>query len=274
MEKKTKTTLIFQETFESSLNDLPGAWYVERNSDLKEVPAIRRGEKCIEFLSAGNKYLPIIPDVTDFQLKSTFSFSIKAGRLFCLLISFGYDTVTGRGQALRIARAQNSTVTTFEVGTMHANIFTATEKKEFPMEEDIFNHPFDLEMEVKNNTLTIDTLGVKTSFKVKKSSGAIAISREHFYDILKLTRMEIYAPSTAKGKKIASFTVSMPEDITFYPIYCDVVLTDYGTCLDASLKFHGSSQETEAGEGTYHGMRNDQLIRPYLKVLTGEKIDK
>ena len=274
MEKKIQNTLIFQETFDSSLNGLPGGWYVERNSDLKEVPAIRRGEKCIEFLSAGNKYLPIIPDVTDFQLKSSFSFSIKAGRLFCLLISFGYDTVTGRGQALRIFRGQNAEKTSFEIGTMRANIFTATEKKEFSMEEDIFNHPFDLEMEVKGNLLSIDTLGVKTSFKIKKSSGAIAVSRDHFYDILKLTKMEIYAPSTAKGKKIASFTVSMPADITFYPIYCDVVLTDYGTCLDASLKFHGSSQETEAGEGTYHGMRSDVLLHPYLKVLTREKIEK
>ena len=167
MDRKTKENLIFQETFDSSLNDLPGAWYVERNSDLKEVPAIRRGEKCIELLSAGNKYLPIIPDVTDFQLKSSFSFSIKAGRLFCLLISFGYDTVTGRGQTLRIFRGQNEEKTSFEIGTMHANIFTATEKKEFPMEEDIFNHPFDLEMKVKGNLLSIDTLGVKTSFKIK-----------------------------------------------------------------------------------------------------------
>ena len=265
---------IFQETFDTSLNGLPGGWHVERNSDLKEVPAIRKGENCIEYLSAGNKYLPIIPELTDFLVDCTFSFSLKAALKFGVMISFSYDPVSGRGETLRISCGGEGKETVLEYGTMRANLFTALEKKSFQLDTALFNAPFDVKMELKGKILSVKTLGIKAAFKVKGAPGMIAISRDHFYDILKLTKMEIYGTNAQKGREIGRFTVSMPEDITFYPIYCDVVLTDYGNCLDASLKWHGSSQETEAGEGNYHGMRTDKLIRPYLKVFTPEKIDK
>ena len=266
--------MIFQESFDSFLNGLPGAWYVESNSDLKEVPAIRCGEKCIEFLSAGNKYLPIIPALTDFKVECTFSFSLKAAGSLGILISFGYDPATGRGETLHIIRPHDKEALILEVGSMRVNNFTAEETKEFPIKDEVFSAPFDVTLERKGTLLTIELPGVKTSFKVKKNSGMIALSRDHFYDILKLTRMEIYGTNAQKGKKIASFTVSLPRQHTFYPIYCDVVLTDYGSCMDASLKLHGSTQETEAGEGNYHAIRSDRLINPYLKVITKEKTEK
>ncbi len=266
--------LIFQESFDSFLNGLPGAWYVESNSDLKEVPAFRCGEKCIEFLSAGNKYLPIIPALTDFIVEGTFSFSLKAAGSFGMYISFGYDPGTGRGETLHIKRPNDEKFLYLEKGSMRANIYTVAESRKFPVEDEVFNAPFNVKLERKGTNLQVELFGMKTTFKVKKNSGMIAFSRDHFYDILKLTKMEISGSNAQKGKKLASFTVSLPQQHTFYPIYCDVVLTDYGSCMDASLKLHGSTQETEAGEGNYHAVRCDKLRNPYLKVITKEKTEK
>ncbi|MBO4303395.1 MAG: hypothetical protein J6A21_02295, partial [Lentisphaeria bacterium] len=264
---------IFQETFDSSLNSLPGAWYVERNSDLKEVPAIRRGEKCIEFLSAGNKFLPVIPQVKDFRMESSLSFSLKAARLMGILISFGYDTVTGRGQTVRIRRPEGKKVLVFEYGSTRANLFFPLEEKVLPVKDEAFDGDFEVILERKGTCLTVSAAGKTCAFAVKKTPGMIAVAREHFYDVLKLTKMEIFA-DCGKGKPAGRFTIPFPLEHTFYPIYCDVVLTDHGNCMEASLKLHGSAQETEAGEGNYHGMRTDRLVRPYLKVLTREKIEK
>ena len=136
--------MIFQESFDSFLNGLPGAWYVESNSDLKEVPAIRYGEKCIEFLSAGNKYLPIIPALTDFKVECTFSFSLKAAGSLGILISFGSDPSPGRGETLPTIRPHDKEALILEVGSMRANKFTAGESKEFPVKDEVFATPFDV----------------------------------------------------------------------------------------------------------------------------------
>ena len=76
-----------------------------------------------------------------------------------------------------------------------------------------------------------------------------------------------------KGKE-KTFTLPMPDSLTWYPIFCDVTLRDYGSCMDAELSFRGGVAETQAGEGNYHGMRADLLTRPYLKILTAERAEK
>ena len=42
--------VLFHETFGTVSDGLPGGWYVENNSNLKAVPAIRSGENFIELL--------------------------------------------------------------------------------------------------------------------------------------------------------------------------------------------------------------------------------
>ena len=104
---------LFHETFETVTNGLPGGWYVENNSNLKAVPAIKRGDKCIELLSAGNKFLPVIPDLSDCTVKCTLSFDFSMTKNdfeggFAYITSFRYDTVTGRGLAVRMRRNQKN----------------------------------------------------------------------------------------------------------------------------------------------------------------------
>ena len=65
---KKECLVSFYEDFLSENDSLPGLWQVEQNSDLPQVPAFRYGENCIEFLSEGNKYLPVIPSISDFTL--------------------------------------------------------------------------------------------------------------------------------------------------------------------------------------------------------------
>ncbi|MBR6374238.1 MAG: hypothetical protein IKS20_13750, partial [Victivallales bacterium] len=98
---------IFHESFDTETNGLPGGWRVECNSNLAEVPAIRLGENCIELLSAGNKYLPIIPDVQDFQVKTRLSFNYACAECggegtFGVTLAFRYDAKYRRGQSLRL----------------------------------------------------------------------------------------------------------------------------------------------------------------------------
>ena len=71
--KNSDLVLLFKEDFTTDQAGLPGAWYVEQESDMPHVPAIESGEDCINFLSAGNKYVPVIPDTNDARVDFTFS---------------------------------------------------------------------------------------------------------------------------------------------------------------------------------------------------------
>ena len=72
MNENPMMELLFREDFTTQTDGLPGSWIVEQNSDIKNVPAIRSGENCIELLSAGNKYLPILPPIRSFVLRGSF----------------------------------------------------------------------------------------------------------------------------------------------------------------------------------------------------------
>ena len=87
---------LFRETFVSETNGLPGGWHVEQNSDMPQVPAFRKADHTIELLSAGNKYLPIIPDTTDVRVKMTFGIHYEDENDFGFYLCFRYNTFTGR----------------------------------------------------------------------------------------------------------------------------------------------------------------------------------
>ena len=187
---------LFYETFETATDGLPGGWYVEYNSNLKMVPAIRCGEKCIELLSAGNKFLPVIPDVADCTIKYTLSFNFSMTKSdieggFAFITAFRYDTVTGRGQAVRMRRNQKNETIVYEYGCEKRNIFTAAVSKEIPVTDDELDKPFDLTFNIKGGKLTIDSFGQTVEFEIEDGRGKIAVCREHFFDVLKITAFEI-----------------------------------------------------------------------------------
>ena len=270
---------LFHESFETVTDGLPGGWFVENNSNLKAVPAIRNGEKCIELLSAGNKYLPVIPDVSDCIVKCTLSFDFSMTKNdfeggFAYITSFRYDTATGRGQAVRMRRNQKNETVVYEYGTVRRNIFTKITAQEFPVADAELDKPFEIQMTIRGESLTVDSFGQSVSFEVAPGNGKIAIAREHFFDVLKILAFDIETDEELIAGKKTAFTIPLSEEPTYYPLFCDIELEDYGNCMEASLSLHGGVFETPIGEGTYHGRRMDLLTNPYLKVITPESFTK
>ena len=143
-EKNAENKILFHEDFSSRNNNIPGLWFVESNSDLPEVPAIRYGENCIEFLSAGNKYLPKIASVKDFSLDASFKLKYSSAERFGILLSFRYDHHTAKGQYIGIHNFPGTPgEVTIEYGTTRANEYfpSETERLSVPVEkyDDIFS---------------------------------------------------------------------------------------------------------------------------------------
>lgn len=269
---------LFCETFETLTDNLPGGWFVEYNSDLKMVPAFRCGEKCIELLSAGNKFLPMIPDVSNCSIRFTLSFNFTMTKNdreggFAYYTSFRYDTASGRGQTLKMRRNNAKGTVVFEYGTMRRNKFTAVSEKEMIVSDDELDKPFDVRIDIKDEKLTATAFNQSIELDILPGKGKIAISRAHFFDILKILAYEIETDEILRGEK-KSFTVPVSEAPTMYPLFCDIELEDFGNCMDVSLALRGGVKESPAGEGTYSGKRMDLLTNPYIKIISAEKNEK
>ena len=162
---------LFHETFETVSNGLPGGWYVENNSNLKAVPAIRKGENCLELLSAGNK----------FTVKCTIAFNFTMTKNdfeggFAYLTSFRYNTVSGHGQTLRMRRNQKNETVVFEYGTMRQNIFTPCSAQEIPVTDAEMDKPIDMVLVIKGKSLTVESFNQSVHFEIAEGKGKIAIS--------------------------------------------------------------------------------------------------
>ena len=265
---------LFNEMFSSETDGLPGGWYVERNTDLADVPAIRRGDKSVNILSAGNKFLPVIPDTADCRVKFTASITYIAAGSFSIILCFRYDTFTGHGQYVRWLNPAGTDELIVEYGTTRLNIFTPVETRKFRSDTEAFKVPMNFEIDLRGTALSVIFSGGETKFKAAKGKGKIAIARDHFWDVLRLTSFTIEGEPPENCAKPVSFTVPLPDSLTCDPIFCDVTLQDYGNCMDAELAFHGGVAETPTGEGNYHEKRVDMLTRPYLKILTPSAIEK
>ena len=264
---------LFRETFLFRTEEnLPGSWYVERNSELN-VPAIRCGENCIEILSAGNKFLPVIPDTGDCQVRFSASMNYESAKYLGFTLFFHYDTFSGRGEAVQFTVSEVDKPL-IRYGSTRCNRFFPEQEAAVSLERDVFLKTFDCEITVQGDSLTFSLGGQSVSFRCKKGSGKVAFSREHFFDVLHIRRFEIDGELPEKSLETRKFTVPLPDTLTYYPIFCDVTLSDYGNCMDAELSFRGGVCETLLGEGNYHGLRADILTRPYLKVLNGKDVRK
>ena len=260
---------IFHESFSTETDNIPGGWYVEQNSDMPQVPALECGEKCVEFLSAGNKFIPVIPDTADCNVKFSAKVNYEAAEHFGFMVCFRYDIETGEGQYIRFENPADSSEVVLHYGTTKGNNFTPECTQSITAKKALFNKEMDFELAISGNTLQVRLFDKEElCFQIKKGTGKIAFAREHFWDVLKITSLEILGDKVKAAAKPVTFTVPLPDTPTWYPLFCDVTLTDYGNCLDADLSIHGGVAETPVGEGNYHGIRSDILTRPYLKVLT------
>ena len=92
-----KFSPLYSETFTTATNGLPGGWFVEQNTDMPNVPAIACGDRCVELLSAGNKFLPVIPDTADCQVDFSVKINYAAAEQFGFMVCFRYDAAACRG---------------------------------------------------------------------------------------------------------------------------------------------------------------------------------
>ena len=212
--KKSALIPLFHESFTTETDGLPGGWHVEQNTDMPDVPAIRRGEACVEILSAGNKFLPIIPDTSDFQADITMRINYDSAQQFAFLICFRYDMESGRGQAIRISNPRQAAELSVEYGTMRLNEFTAKEGKTFKVRRSLFSGPIRTVLSAEGTGITVSLLGVKADFTISKGKGKLAVAREHFWDVLKITACEILGEKPRSAGKDVSFTVPMPDSLT------------------------------------------------------------
>ena len=270
---------VFRETFDTRRGDAPGMWMIERNSDLKATALRFEPEKVIELLSAGNKYLPIIPDLKDFSLKFRCGINYEMAKEFAVIVSFHYDMAMRRGEAVRVNCHPQEGTMSFEYGEMKANVFLPKEEIQREMPKEFLNCEFEIGLDVLGKTLKASCAGnggtVEAGFETPEAvSGKIALSRMHFFDVLKIYSFEIQSDDEIKPVSERKFTVPLPESPTLYPINCDFALLEYKDFIETQLSFRGGVAETEPGEGNYHVLRADMMSNPYVKVITADGIDK
>ena len=266
--------LIFCEGFETRNGDIPSGWFVEKNSDL-DIDAIEYSDRSLSLLSAGNKFIPVIPDISDFELKMTVGINFHTAGRFGIIISFRYDIKSGKGQAVRISRKQNSKQTCVEYGSMFRNVFTTEKSSMLEIPDAVLCKAFDISVNADKDSLIVKAVGCSCEFSIDGTAkGKIAISREHFFDLVGISAFEIYSPDKIIPKSENKFTIPMPKEPSIYPMSCEVQLRDFGSCMDIKMTFSGGISDTLVGEGNYHGRRYELLKNPFLKVISADNTEK
>ncbi len=265
---------LFSEAFEIKKDGMPGGWLVEKNSDLP-ISAVESGDRSIGLLSPGNKYIPVIPSVSDAEMRLTASFNFEMARHFDLIISFRYDISTRTGEAVRIRKLPGEQDITVECGVMADNTFTMKHRCALEITEDVLKRRVEIFLKLKGGRIELKFAGESVEFKTEKSrAGRFAVSRGHFFDILNIHRCEIFTEEEPAPVQRRQFSVMLPREPTLYPVRCDISLKDYGDCGEADLTLSGGVRDTPVGEGDYHGQRTDFLTNPFFKIITAESMEK
>ena len=264
---------VFCEEFEIGRAGLPGGWYVEKNSNLA-ISGLSFGEKEISLLSPGNCFFPVIPDVTEFALRAEFLLRPDLTRVFSWTLAFHYNLSTRQGEACRTTCHADEKTVVFEYGFISRNVFVPEQRIELSFDPIVLERAFHFELSVRKDCLKVSLENTEAEITVHgDGTGKIGLSRGAFMDVFKVLKFEIDA-ELPRCRRERSFRIPMPTEPTLYPIFCNVLLRDYGDCMEAELTFSGGVAETRAGEGNYHVVRMDFLDRPFLKVLTETQTDE
>ncbi len=253
---------------------VPSGWLIEYNSNLG-LAALACDGRSVDLLSSGNKYIPITPPVENAVMKMKIGFNFSMAKCCSAIVSFRYDLAARTGEAVRFVRLQNEQGMTFEYGKMSDNLFQPEAKAHADMPDSELDQALDFIVELKGKSVLIRLGSGSASFATKPGRpGRFALSRGHFFDVLRVYDLEISTDDSFECLSERKFRVDLPHGPTLYPVHCDVTLRDYGDCLDAGLVFSGGVPESPMGEGNYHVMRADLLTNLFLKVVTKEAAAK
>ena len=115
--------ILFEEEFNVLQGTLPANWHVEKNTGLPTTAWVGH-EGSFDLLSAGNKYIPVIPDVNDVSMEIGFSVNYRVAHAFEFMLIFHYDLFRREGDAVRLSCKGEPAKYKVEFGRVADNIFT------------------------------------------------------------------------------------------------------------------------------------------------------
>ena len=268
--------VLFKEDFDVLQGKLPANWHVERNSNLPTSAWVGH-EGSFDLLSAGNKYIPVIPDVTDVRIEIGFSVNYKVANAFVFILLFHYDLFRREGNAVRLSCKGEPAQYMVEFGRVADNIFTplSTATHDGVSSETLLGAAMFARLECAGRKATVSFAGMDDSFEFETTqAGKVCLAREHFLDLFTVSHFTVSVPSLPTGNNCRQIRVRLPEESLPNPIFCDLELEDFGDCTCGTVTLSGGVRDTPPGEGDYHVMRADILTNPYFKVLYGGKATK
>ncbi|MBO4345942.1 MAG: hypothetical protein J5833_09300, partial [Victivallales bacterium] len=260
---------MFDEDFNVLDGKLPANWFVERNSSLP-ITAWEGHEGSFDLLSAGNKYIPVIPDVADFRIDMLCSANYKVAGEFSFTLTFHYDMYRREGDAVRISCNGTPVNCTVEFGRVADNIFTPSKTfshEALPMEKVLSK--MSVALTCVGRKACVEFAGIADSFEFGEAQeGKLCLSREHFLDLFNVSGFKVTVPKLPACIGSKSLRATLPIDAIPFPITCVFQFEDYGNCVIGNVTLDGGVRDTPPGEGDYHVMRADFLTNPYVKVLS------
>ncbi len=150
--------VLFPEDFRVKKNKIPGNWFIEHNSDLR-MPAAKCDGRSMQLLSAGNKYIPVMPSVENAELRMRISFNFEMAGGFEGIVAFRYDTFKRRGDALRFIRCRGERGVLIEYGEMRDNKFSARQEKRLDVPDNFPRMPVDIAMSLRGGNVSVEFAG-------------------------------------------------------------------------------------------------------------------
>ena len=265
-------SVLFEEDFDVLQGTLPANWHVEKNTGLPTSAWVGH-EGSFDLLSAGNKYIPVIPDVKDVSIEIGFSVNYRVAHAFEFMLIFHYDLFRREGDTVRLSCKGEPAKYTVEFGRVADNIFTPISSMAhdgIASETLLGAKAMFARLECVGAKATVSFAGIDDSFEFETAkTGKVCLAREHFLDLFTVSQFKVSVPELPVGTNRRNVRVQLPEESSPNPIYCDLELEDFGDCTCGTVTLSGGVRDTPPGEGDYHVMRADILTNPYFKVLYG-----
>jgi len=274
-EKTAEYFNVFSETFKIGRDGIPGSWEVERNSDLPH-PGIALEESCLNIFAPGNKFLPMVPELSDCRIETVFDFDNELSKKCELQLLFRYDRFRRTGQGGRLKLNANQML--FEYGNIVDNMFKPIQSTPIKFDASVFDTKNTLLLDVQGDKMNLELLNVgKAEFSgLNIGSGAVTLCRGAFGGYVSISKFEISAPNKFIPQCEREFEIILPKavDGNYHPIKCAVKIREFDDIIDMELELSGSVQDEPLGNGNYHAMRIDKVTKPFLKVITAKGADK
>ncbi len=262
---------IFVEDFTVSRGSAPANWEkVKYSANTPEALVVKNGRG--EMIVSGDCYMPILGELADGKVEIEFTVAKYDPALFYMLrVDFRYDAFRRRGLSARLVKTPDADRAKLCYGTLAENVFTSLAETEVDLAPAELAGQNRFAIEFSGDQLTIEYNAHAAKFSdCPAGSGRIALGRGNFFDIVRLNKVTIFGsePLTPAETRKLHLRVNPAQTSDEYPVFADLTLTEYADFFEAELTLSGGSHLSPAGEGNYHVMRFEKIVRPYLKVIT------